>query len=111
MTLALLQVSVSEPFALNVKSNKQKLRSHVEAVKGTSATLPRIPQKGCFVFFLQCCRSRGGAMRLGSCTELVQRRQIFKNVINVNHNFSYKNLKIRKALCLGLFIFKKAGLL
>ena len=27
-------MSVSEPFALNVKSNKQKLRSHVEAVKG-----------------------------------------------------------------------------
>ena len=29
------QVSANEPFAINVKSNKQKLRSHVEAVKGT----------------------------------------------------------------------------
>ena len=28
------QVSLTENFALNVKSNKQKLRSHVEAVKG-----------------------------------------------------------------------------
>ena len=30
------QVSTSENFALNVKSNKQKLRSHVEAVKGNA---------------------------------------------------------------------------
>ena len=30
------QVSQNENFALNVKSNKQKLRSHVEAVKGNT---------------------------------------------------------------------------
>ena len=33
------QVSAAENFALNVKSNKQKLRSHVEAVKGEILTL------------------------------------------------------------------------
>ena len=32
------QVSTAENFALNVKSNKQKLRSHVEAVKGQSSS-------------------------------------------------------------------------
>merc|ERR550532_3713746 len=45
------QVSQSENFALNVKSNKQKLRSHVEAVKGQFGFLSYEQEEGKKLFF------------------------------------------------------------
>jgi len=38
------KVSGHEPFADNIKSNKQKLRSHVEAVKGQGGYPCRPPE-------------------------------------------------------------------
>merc|ERR1719187_499 len=45
------QVSTLESFALNVKSNKQKLRSHVEAVKGQFGFLSYEQEEGKKLFF------------------------------------------------------------
>ena len=44
-------MSQSENFALNVKSNKQKLRSHVEAVKGQFGFLSYEQDEGKKLFF------------------------------------------------------------
>ena len=49
--LLLTQVSQAENFALNVKSNKQKLRSHVEAVKGQFGFLSYEQDEGKKLFF------------------------------------------------------------
>ena len=45
------QVNQAENFALNVKSNKQKLRSHVEAVKGQFGFLSYEQDEGKKLFF------------------------------------------------------------
>ena len=44
-------MSQAENFALNVKSNKQKLRSHVEAVKGQFGFLSYEQDEGKKLFF------------------------------------------------------------
>ena len=49
--MIITQVSQAENFALNVKSNKQKLRSHVEAVKGQFGFLSYEQDEGKKLFF------------------------------------------------------------
>ena len=46
-----IQVSALENFCVNIKSNKQKLRSHVEAVKGQFGFLSYEQEEGKKLFF------------------------------------------------------------
>ena len=64
------QVSQTENFALNVKSNKQKLRSHVEAVKGQFGFLSYEQDEGKKLFF-HMSEVEGGDISVG-CTSLTR---------------------------------------
>merc|ERR1719419_912304 len=65
------QVSTSENFALNVKSNKQKLRSHVEAVKGQFGFLSYEQEEGKKLFFHMSEVEGGEVLQVGDQVEFV----------------------------------------
>merc|ERR1719225_2164988 len=65
------QVSLTENFALNVKSNKQKLRSHVEAVKGQSGFLSYEQEEGKKLFFHMSEVEGGEILQVGDEVEFV----------------------------------------
>merc|ERR550539_148589 len=65
------QVSAAENFALNVKSNKQKLRSHVEAVKGQFGFLSYEQDEGKKLFFHMSEVEGGEILQVGDEVEFV----------------------------------------
>jgi len=65
------QVSQAENFALNVKSNKQKLRSHVEAVKGQFGFLSYEQEEGKKLFFHMSEVEGGEILQVGDEVEFV----------------------------------------
>merc|ERR1719225_722026 len=65
------QVSAAENFALNVKSNKQKLRSHVEAVKGQFGFLSYEQEEGKKLFFHMSEVEGGEVLQVGDEVEFV----------------------------------------
>jgi len=65
------QVSQTENFALNVKSNKQKLRSHVEAVKGQFGFLSYEQEEGKKLFFHMSEVEGGEVLQVGDEVEFV----------------------------------------
>merc|ERR1719447_1584511 len=65
------QVSLAENFALNVKSNKQKLRSHVEAVKGQFGFLSYEQDEGKKLFFHMSEVEGGEILQVGDEVEFV----------------------------------------
>ena len=65
------QVSQTENFALNVKSNKQKLRSHVEAVKGQFGFLSYEQDEGKKLFFHMSEVEGGEILQVGDEVEFV----------------------------------------
>merc|ERR1719347_1158563 len=65
------QVSLAENFALNVKSNKQKLRSHVEAVKGQFGFLSYEQEEGKKLFFHMSEVEGGEILQVGDEVEFV----------------------------------------
>jgi len=65
------QVSQNENFALNVKSNKQKLRSHVEAVKGQFGFLSFEQEEGKKLFFHMSEVEGGEILQVGDEVEFV----------------------------------------
>jgi len=65
------QVSQAENFALNVKSNKQKLRSHVEAVKGQFGFLSYEQDEGKKLFFHMSEVEGGEILQVGDEVEFV----------------------------------------
>ena len=65
------QVSQNENFALNVKSNKQKLRSHVESVKCQSGFLSYEQEKGKKLFFHMSEVEGGEILQVGDEVEFV----------------------------------------
>jgi len=65
------QVSSLENFALNIKSNKQKLRSHVEAVKGQFGFLSYEKEEGKKLFFHMSEVEGGDILNQGDEVEFV----------------------------------------
>merc|ERR1719193_3040683 len=65
------QVSAHEPFAINIKSNKQKLRSHVEAVKGQFGFLSYEQEEGKKLFFHMSEVEGGEVLQVGDQVEFV----------------------------------------
>jgi len=65
------QVSAHEPFAVNIKSNKQKLRSHVEAVKGQFGFLSYEVEEGKKLFFHMSEVEGGDVLQVGDQVEFV----------------------------------------
>jgi len=65
------QLSQTEAFALNVKSNKQKLRSHVEAVKGQFGFLSYEQEEGKKLFFHMSEVEGGEVLQVGDEVEFV----------------------------------------
>jgi len=65
------QVSVNEPFAYNIKSNKQKLRSTVEAVKGQFGFLSYEQEEGKKLFFHMSEVEGGEVLQVGDQVEFV----------------------------------------
>jgi cold shock CspA family protein len=65
------QVSLNEPFAYNIKSNKQKLRSTVEAVKGQFGFLTYEQEEGKKLFFHMSEVEGGEVLQVGDQVEFV----------------------------------------